>query len=203
MVTNTPINAAALTEMKIGAAMTPTTVKYTSPVTFAPQSITDFVNAPAAAVSGFKNNVLGLNLPSDHITINALKFSDPNWDRVTDVAGALFAAISGGAVFDISTNLGATYQNMVATALNIPVDAQSGSSINFSMEFTQIRFATTLTVAVNARQAVIHRGHKPALPATPVQTAKLKSVLAAEWDAGNPSEPTPAQLLPPPGIPPL
>jgi hypothetical protein len=98
----------------------------------------------------------------NQISADVLKFSD-QFDRVRDVYGDLVEACLNGALFTIDTTL-ASYENFAITSFAVPRDAQSGSSIQFTIELMEVRIVEskeTTALAPSKKQAKKQRGNKP------------------------------------------
>lgn len=111
------------------------------------------------------------------VSFKALTFLQ-QFDRVGDVFKAIVSAIAESDVFKITTAL-QTYDNMACANFSVPVDVATGSSIQFTIDFEQLVFATTESSAVAAKQTVKHKAHQAPQEATAQQSQQLQSTLSA------------------------
>jgi hypothetical protein len=87
---------------------------------------------------------------------NVLRF-DQAFNRVQEVLDTLYRLMDEATELDITTAV-RQYETMFLVDIGAPRDAGSSNSITFSLEFTQVRFAVTSTVA--APDPVQTRGKK-------------------------------------------
>jgi hypothetical protein len=103
----------------------------------------------------------------------------PNgFNRVKDVAEALYAAQAAGVLVFVSTSL-ATYENMGIESIDIPREAALGQVLKFGIALKHINYVDTQTVATQtAPQASKKRkGSKPLKPDDSNKTAQKKQSL--------------------------
>jgi hypothetical protein len=141
------------------------------------------------ATGRFQSTDITVQQPGGKTTtrqMQALVFS-AEFDRVRDVYSDLVDAKNAGALFTVDTTL-KHYENMAISSINLPVDAQSGSSITFTIEMQEVRIVETQTVAApaaKARQKTQKNGDKPPKEVTDPQQkksfAKAGASAVAAW----------------------
>jgi hypothetical protein len=88
----------------------------------------------------------------------SLGFTAP-FNRVQGAWLMLTRAIRLGNLFEVTTSLD-DYTNMAATQLAVSESPTAADALNFTIEFQELRFATTQIVAVPVKQDIDHNCHK-------------------------------------------
>lgn len=110
------------------------------------------LGAPATYGDGISGSVRELRQtiqtpsgPQD-IALMVFQFDGDGFDRAKAVFGDLADAIQAGNLFSVTTTL-AHYDSLVCLKLSVPRNAALSGSLRLSMDFQQIRFVDTQTVA--------------------------------------------------------
>ena len=136
----------------------------------------DHAGGATAQQKSSQYNVGGATFGTSALTFSA------SFNRVVEVFGDLVLATLGGAIWTVTTQL-QVYRNMAATNFAVPVNAQSGSAINFTIDFQEIRIVTTSTTTIPVKTQKVSRGQQPPTDATDEEkTATKKSAAAAFVD---------------------
>jgi len=106
------------------------------------------------------------------------------FDDVSHAFLDLVEAITNGWLFSIDTTL-CHYDNMAATSFNVPRDQNNTDSIQFTIEFQEIRMVQTTTADVPVRKKVKHGPKKAPTQETFAETLKKKSIVASLGDAAS------------------
>jgi hypothetical protein len=101
-----------------------------------------------------------------------LQFST-QFDRVSDVYEDLLDAQAAGVLIAVDTSL-KHYVNFAISSVDVPRDAQSGSSMQFTIELQQIITATLTEVETAPTHQEKNNGQKPTKEATAKEEAQVK-----------------------------
>lgn len=134
-------------------------------------SVEGFItNTPIGAPPEGANNGVGASTSTQSLTLypasgapqalkwQALEFTAP-FNRVQGAWLMLTRAIRLGNLFEITTSLD-DYTNMAATQIVVSESPTAADALNFTIDFQELRFASTQTVAVPVRQDIDHNCHK-------------------------------------------
>ncbi len=127
-------------------------------------------NTPITAPPTGANNGVTASTQSQSLTVypmqdgpqsikwQALEFSAP-FNRAQGAWLMLTRAIRLGNLFEVTTTLD-DYTNMAATQIAVSESPVSADALQFTIDFQELRFATTQVVAVPVKQDIDHNCHK-------------------------------------------
>lgn len=136
----------------------------------------------AIALSAVIQSQQFIDIPQD--TAQVQTWPD-KFERVRASFRDLVNGIANGALFTIDTTL-ESYDDMVCTSLNVPRDQNNTDSIQFQIDFTEIRIVGTRTAKAVVRKAPEQKGPKAPAATTTEEQKGIEQSAIRNLIAGSP-----------------
>lgn len=175
LITNTPIGPVPVRQNLVGVGVN-ATVSQDNPndagggAGIQSEVTTQTLDLPVSFIRGGRGS----------IQYTGLDFLE-QFDRVNNSFVSLARAILDGAIFYVSLSEG-DFVNMAGTALTVTATPSAAQALQFTIEFQELRFVSTKTVAVasvRAAKKTEDTANKSPTAANPAQAKALQSTLSA------------------------